>query len=109
MKNASCLVLIDEKEYELRVNIGTMIQIEKMSGKTFMALVKEAEQGSMMAIAQLLSVIVTCNGKPVGINFIHEMEVSIFQELFNPMIDCIISSFPSSDKKKVNVLTKVQK
>lgn len=110
MKATSCKIRIEEKDFDIFVNVGAMINAEETTGKGFMTLVKEAEKGSVSAIANLLASCLKYEGKSVGLKFIEDMEIEVFQELFEPLIDCIIRAFPTaSDKKKVIILTKVNK
>lgn len=110
MKAKTVKIQISEDVYEIVVNVGTMIRAEEVSGEPFMQLAKNAEKGSVKAVAQLLSVCLYKDGKEVGFEFIGDMEYSVFDELFDPMIDAIINAFPKkNDKKKVIVLSKVVK
>lgn len=110
MKAQTIKLQIEDVDYEILVNVGTMIKAEEISGMTFMELSKLAEKGSVIAIAQLLSVCLQKDGKEVGFDFVSNMEYSMFDELFEPLIDGIINAFPKKDdKKKVVVLSKVMK
>ena len=91
---------INEEEYELEVNVGSMIQAERLSGTQFMSLVAEAEKGSIQNVSYLLASCLKKDGEPVGMKFIEAMNFSTFEELFEPLFDLIIKSFPTSDTKK---------
>lgn len=110
MINAKCLIKINDEDFEIIVNVGKMIEIEKLTGKTFMESLKSAETGSVATIAMLLASCLCKEGKSVGMNFIEEMDFDVFEELTNPLIDTIFKSFPDkkSGKKKVTVLTKMK-
>lgn len=94
------LLTIDEKNYEMEVNVGSMIQAERLSGMKFMSLIAEAEKGSVEHISYLLASCLKENGKPVGMSLIESMEFSTFEELFEPLFNLIINSFPTSETKK---------
>lgn len=106
MINACTKLKINDEYYEILVNVGSMIECENTSGKTFLNLITEAEKGSIPAIAVLLSECLVKNGERVGYDFICQMEFDVFDELISPLIDTILKAFPSSksDKKKVIVI-----
>lgn len=91
---------INEENYELEVNIGSMIQSERLSGTQFMTLVAEAEKGSIQNVSYLLASCLKKNGEPVGMKFIESMDFATFEGLFEPLFDLIIKSFPTSETKK---------
>ena len=110
MMIAKCDIKIDEVDYQIIVNVGSMIDVEKRTGKTFMKVVKEAESGSFVAIADLLASCLCKDEKPVGFNFVENMAFDVFNDLASPLIDTIIASFPDKDnKKKVEVISPAQK
>ena len=100
---------IDEKIYELEVNVGSMINAERLSGTQFMSLVAEAEKGSVQNISYLLARCLKENGQPVGMKFIENMDFGTFEQLFDPLFDLIIKSFPTSDTKKNVVVVETRK
>lgn len=110
MINAKCLVKIGEEDFEIIANVGRMIEIERLTGKTFMQSLKDAEKGSMSTIAMLLASCLCKDNEPVGMKFVENMEFDVFDELTTPLIDTILKAFPDkkSGKKKVTVLTMVK-
>lgn len=110
MINAKCLVKIGEENFEIIANVGRMIEIERLSGKTFMQSLKDAEKGSISSIAMLLASCLCKDETPVGMKFVEDMDFDVFDELTNPLIDTILKAFPDkkSGKKKVTVLTKMK-
>lgn len=112
MMNAICPLQIEGQDYEIAINVGSMVRSERETGKSFMELVKEVESGNLPSIAFLLAQCLRKDKKPVGMDFISEMDFEVFQELFEPLIDTLLEAFPAkkeSDKKKVIVLKKAMK
>lgn len=107
MVNSECLLKIGDTEYKIIANIGAMIEVEKISGKPFMSTLKEADSGSIKAIAVLLASCLSKDNKPVGMDFVGAMDFDVFEELTSPLLSTILKSFPDkkSGKKKVTVLT----
>lgn len=91
---------INEIDYDLEVNIGSMIEAERLSGTHFMDLVAKAEKGSIENVSYLLGSCLKKDGKSVGLKFIEEMDFATFEQLFEPLFDLIIKSFPTSETKK---------
>ena len=110
MIKAKCPLQIEGENFEMVVNVGTMLSAERKTGKGFMDLVKEAEKGSLNEIVGLLSSCLLKEGKPVGEEFIKDMDFEVFQELFEPLINTIIVAFPAKKdgKKKVVVLETIK-
>ena len=111
MINAKCPIQIEGQNYEIVVNVGKMIQVEKNSGYSFMDIVKKAENGSIAAIAGLLAECLTKDNESVGIEEIKSMNFDVFEELFEPLIETIVKAFPQKkkgDKKKVVVLKTIK-
>lgn len=109
MLRKSSSVTINEESFEIVVNVGTMIDVENETGKDFMSLSKSTETGSLLAFAQLLAVCLKKDGKSVGMQFIKDMDLEQFGSLFDPLIDAIISAFPTEKKKKEEVKTETAK
>ena len=65
-----------------------------------MSLDEEAEKGSVQNVSYLLASCLKENGQPVGMKFIENMDFGTFEQLFDPLFDLIIKSFPTSDTKK---------
>lgn len=108
MLNNVIKLKIEEENYEISINIGKMINCERISGKSFIPLVQEAEQGSILALSQILSECLSKDGKSVGIDFISGLDFDVFDELIQPLIGAINNSFPDSSKKKVEILTPIK-
>lgn len=109
MLSKVCKIEIEKEEYEIKCSIRQMSECEELYGENFIKLVKDAEQGEILPLTKLLSVCLIKDGKSVGIDFIKDLDFSIFQELFEPLIDVILLSFPQDGKKKVKVLTQMKK
>lgn len=109
MLGQSCILEIDGEKYEIKVNIGTMIDAEQQTGKPFMELVEAIEQGSFLEIVQILSCCLLKDGEPVGYDFVTNLEFDVFQDLFSPLIDSIVAAFPKDDKKKRIKILKMTK
>lgn len=111
MLSQRCKLTIDDEKYEIKVNVGSMIEVEQLTGKQFMEVVDSVETGSFIEIAQLLGCCLFKENekKPVGYDFILSLEFDVFQELLEPLIDSIVSSFPQSDKKKrIQIIAKTK-
>ena len=108
MVRNSVEVLINEVKYEFCVNVGSMMHIEKTSGKSFMAVLKKAEKGELLALTILLGSCLRKDGKPVGTEFIENLYLDELEELMNPLMEAIANAFPQNDGKEKNVKT-VQK
>lgn len=100
-----CKLEINGEKFEIKVNVGTMLDAERQSGKSFMSLVKSVEKGEIENVAILLGSCLTRSGEEegVGISYIRDMDFYTFQQLFEPLLDSIIAAFPQSDKKKQTV------
>lgn len=106
MINAVCDIQIENEEYKIVVNVGSMVNVERKSGQKFLEVVKSAEQGSFVALAELLSACLRKDNKPVGMEFIEEMNFDVFTDLAEPLVTTILKAFPEKDaKKKVKILT----
>lgn len=110
MTNAKCKLQIEGVDFEIIANVGTMIDVEKKTGKSFMECIREAESGGVLPISVLLSSCLCKDGKPVGDDFISQMEFDVFEQLASPLMDTIIKAFPTKEsKKKVMLLTAMEK
>lgn len=94
-------VMINDEKFEIVVNTGAMIDVENLTEESFLNVVKKAEKGSIPALAHLLSACLHKEEKPVGMDYIRDMDVNDFGDLFNPLIDAIIASFPIEKKTRV--------
>jgi len=94
-------IQIEEEKFDIVVNVGTMIDVENETGKDFMTLAKETEKGSIVALSSMLACCLCKDGKPVGIDFIREMDFDVFSSLLNPLIDSIIKAFPTDKKNEI--------
>ena len=108
MLNQICELEIDGEKFEIKINVGTMIDAERQSGTSFMNLIKKVEKGGTADAAMLLSACLTKAGEDegVGMEYIREMEFDTFKQLFEPLLNSIISAFPKADKKKPTVKIK---
>ena len=109
MLKAVCDVQIENEDYKIIVNVGSMVNVERISGKKFIEIVKDAESGSILALALLLSACLTKDNEPVGMKFVESMDFDVFQDLSSPLVETVIKAFPKkNDKKKVKILTPVK-
>jgi len=99
MINKAVPVTIRDKEYEIVVNVGSMLAVEKMAKKGFMEVLKETDQGQLGPIATLLAACLKENKKPVGMEFIEILGFEEMESLLPSLMEAITQSFPASDKK----------
>lgn len=92
-------VEINGENYEIVVNVGAMLEVEKISGKNFMEVLKETETGNLTPTAIILSSTLKKDKKPVGIDFVKELSFADMQGLLNPLMKAIGLAFPDGDGK----------
>lgn len=99
----SVTVTIEGKQYEVVVNVGSMINVEKISGKGFMTVLGGMEKGELIPITQLLSACMRDQkGNPVGTRFIENLSFSEVQSLLDPLMQAILKAFPESNGDEKN-------
>lgn len=109
MINAKCDIKIEGVDFQIIVNVGSMVDVERKTGKKFMTVVDEAEKNSILSQAALLASCLHKDGKAVGADFINDMEFDTFLEVSAPLYDTIIKSLPKKNgKKKVEVVIPAQ-
>lgn len=100
MINKAIPVTIKEKEYEILVNVGSMLVVEKVAKKGFMEVLKDTDKGELRPIAILLSACLKDKKKSVGIDFVEKLQFEEMEALLNPLMEAITNSFPTGDDKK---------
>lgn len=99
MINKAIPVTIKEKEYEIVVNVGSMLAVEKIAKRGFLEVLKETEKGELGPIAILLASCLKDNKKAVGLDFVEALEFGEMETLLSPLMEAITNSFPTNDKK----------
>lgn len=89
-------VKVRDEELEIVVNIGSMLDVEELTGKGFMQVLAETENGKIFPSLAILSCCLRKKDSEfgVGLDYLRNLETEEFSEISVKMIEGIMNSLP---------------
>lgn len=104
LKKNSIPVQIREENFEIVVNIGSMLDVEELTGNGFMQVLAETENGKLFPSLAILSCCLRREGADVGVgmDYLRSLETEEFSEISVKMIEGIMNSLPKFNGDEKN-------
>ena len=101
-------VKVNGEELEIVVNVGSMLEVEKVAKKGFIKVLAEMEQGDLLPLVILLGACLRKDGKAVGRAYLENMSFDEVEVLIDPFMEAIEKAFPKNNSKNVKATQKTE-
>lgn len=101
-------VKVNGEDLEIVVNIGSMLEVERVAKKGFIKVLAEMERGELLPLVILLGACLRKDGNPVGREYLENMLFEEVEGLVEPFMEAIEKAFPKNNSKNVKATQKTE-